>query len=272
MAIFTRFLPGQKAAPRSEAVEDAANWQRPTSLFRPAPIGVRPRRAAHVHVRARDGERRAREPVPEDGRAGLHDVRLLPPRAPGRAAAELRLRARLPARRRRHRQRGRAQPAAALLQLARFGRARDRLPGARDGDPARAVLAQVRARPGVAAQVDRRLRRADGVRHARRRRVAGLDDDLQRRHGVHPRPGDGDDRHRCAWRLDHLPHGAGRAEDAPTPGEVEDAGADVRRGEDPAAGRRGARRGRRRSSSASAPGMVAAGRHGRAGRRHGVHR
>ena len=32
---------------------------------------------------------------------GLHDVGLLPPRAPGRAAAELRLRARLPARRRR---------------------------------------------------------------------------------------------------------------------------------------------------------------------------
>jgi flagellar protein FlaJ len=39
MAAFTRFFPGRSAAgARSEAVEDAANWQRPTSLFRPAPI------------------------------------------------------------------------------------------------------------------------------------------------------------------------------------------------------------------------------------------
>src|SRR5438105_9436297 len=37
MALLTRFQRGAKAAPRSEAVEDAANWQRPTSLFRPAP-------------------------------------------------------------------------------------------------------------------------------------------------------------------------------------------------------------------------------------------
>jgi flagellar protein FlaJ len=36
MAIFTRFLPGAKAPPRSDNIEDAANWQRPTSLFRPA--------------------------------------------------------------------------------------------------------------------------------------------------------------------------------------------------------------------------------------------
>ncbi len=36
MAILTRILPGQKVQ-RSEAVEEAANWQRPTSLFRPAP-------------------------------------------------------------------------------------------------------------------------------------------------------------------------------------------------------------------------------------------
>ncbi|HZP56757.1 MAG TPA: hypothetical protein VFC53_04290 [Dehalococcoidia bacterium] len=39
MAFFTRFMPGMlaKSPPRSQAVEDAANWQRPTSLFRPAP-------------------------------------------------------------------------------------------------------------------------------------------------------------------------------------------------------------------------------------------
>ena len=38
MAIFfTKFLPGQKVETRSEAVVDAANWQRPTSLFRPTP-------------------------------------------------------------------------------------------------------------------------------------------------------------------------------------------------------------------------------------------
>jgi flagellar protein FlaJ len=37
MALLTRFMPGSKTPPRSEAVEDAANWQRPTSLFRPAP-------------------------------------------------------------------------------------------------------------------------------------------------------------------------------------------------------------------------------------------
>jgi flagellar protein FlaJ len=36
VAILTRILPGQKVQ-RSEAVEEAANWQRPTSLFRPAP-------------------------------------------------------------------------------------------------------------------------------------------------------------------------------------------------------------------------------------------
>ncbi len=35
MALLTRILPGQKVR-RSEAVEEAANWQRPTSLFRPA--------------------------------------------------------------------------------------------------------------------------------------------------------------------------------------------------------------------------------------------
>jgi len=39
MAIFTRFMPGsQKGSPRSAAVEDAANWQRATSLFRPEPM------------------------------------------------------------------------------------------------------------------------------------------------------------------------------------------------------------------------------------------
>lgn len=37
MAILTRFRNAEKAAPRSEAVAEAANWQRPTSLFRPAP-------------------------------------------------------------------------------------------------------------------------------------------------------------------------------------------------------------------------------------------
>ena len=36
MALLTRFRGGAKVA-RSEAVEEAANWQRPTSLFRPAP-------------------------------------------------------------------------------------------------------------------------------------------------------------------------------------------------------------------------------------------
>lgn len=36
MAILAKWMPGQKAAKRSEAVEEAANWQRPTSLFRPA--------------------------------------------------------------------------------------------------------------------------------------------------------------------------------------------------------------------------------------------
>jgi len=36
MAILTRFMPGTKAPARSENVEDAANWQRSTSLFRPA--------------------------------------------------------------------------------------------------------------------------------------------------------------------------------------------------------------------------------------------
>ena len=41
MAIFEKVLPGKwgKQTPsRSVAVEDAANWQRPTSLFRPAPV------------------------------------------------------------------------------------------------------------------------------------------------------------------------------------------------------------------------------------------
>lgn len=38
MAIFTRFLPGQKAVRRSDNIEDAANWQRSTSLFKPAPL------------------------------------------------------------------------------------------------------------------------------------------------------------------------------------------------------------------------------------------
>lgn len=39
MAVLMRFLPGQKADRRSDAIEDAANWQRPSSLFKPAPIG-----------------------------------------------------------------------------------------------------------------------------------------------------------------------------------------------------------------------------------------
>jgi flagellar protein FlaJ len=38
MAFFTRFMPGQKTLARSDAVEDAANWQRSTSLFKPQPI------------------------------------------------------------------------------------------------------------------------------------------------------------------------------------------------------------------------------------------
>jgi flagellar protein FlaJ len=37
MAIFTRFMPGAKPEARSEAIEDAANWQRPTSFFKPQP-------------------------------------------------------------------------------------------------------------------------------------------------------------------------------------------------------------------------------------------
>jgi len=37
MAVFARFFPGAaKAPPRSDNIEEAANWQRPTSLFRPA--------------------------------------------------------------------------------------------------------------------------------------------------------------------------------------------------------------------------------------------
>jgi flagellar protein FlaJ len=36
MAVFARFFPGTKAPARSDNIEDAANWQRPTSLFRPA--------------------------------------------------------------------------------------------------------------------------------------------------------------------------------------------------------------------------------------------
>lgn len=38
MAIFTRFLPGPKAGVRSDNIEEAANWQRSTSLFKPAPL------------------------------------------------------------------------------------------------------------------------------------------------------------------------------------------------------------------------------------------
>jgi flagellar protein FlaJ len=39
MAILTKFLPGgAKQKTRSEAIEEAANWQRPTSLFNPAPV------------------------------------------------------------------------------------------------------------------------------------------------------------------------------------------------------------------------------------------
>lgn len=38
MAILTRFMPGSRKPARSEAIEVAANWQRPTSLFRPAPV------------------------------------------------------------------------------------------------------------------------------------------------------------------------------------------------------------------------------------------
>src|SRR5437016_2524007 len=37
MAILTRFRPGGSAPARSEAIEDAANWQRPTSFFKPQP-------------------------------------------------------------------------------------------------------------------------------------------------------------------------------------------------------------------------------------------
>jgi archaellum biogenesis protein FlaJ (TadC family) len=38
MAIFTKFMPGRaKKEARSEAIEDAANWQRSVSLFNPAP-------------------------------------------------------------------------------------------------------------------------------------------------------------------------------------------------------------------------------------------
>src|SRR6185295_13057833 len=36
MAILTRLRPGTKAPTCSDNIEDAANWQRPTSLFRPA--------------------------------------------------------------------------------------------------------------------------------------------------------------------------------------------------------------------------------------------
>jgi flagellar protein FlaJ len=36
MAVFARFLPGPKTPARSDNIEEAANWQRPTSLFRPA--------------------------------------------------------------------------------------------------------------------------------------------------------------------------------------------------------------------------------------------
>ena len=38
MAILTRFMQGQKAPAQSDAITDAANWQRSTSLFRPASI------------------------------------------------------------------------------------------------------------------------------------------------------------------------------------------------------------------------------------------
>lgn len=40
MAFFTRFMPGAagKAPARSQVIEDAANWQRSTSLFRPASV------------------------------------------------------------------------------------------------------------------------------------------------------------------------------------------------------------------------------------------
>ena len=209
MAIFTRFLPGPKAGRAQRQHRGGRELAAIDVAVQARAARIRPRRAAHVHVGAGDGERRTREPLPEDRRAGVHDVGLLPPRPPRGAAAELRLRARLPARRRLDRERDRAQPPAALLELAFVGRAGDRLPRARDRDRARQVLAQVRARPGVAAQVDRRVRRPDGVGHAGRRRLAGLDDDLQRRHGVHPGAGGGDDRHRGARRLDHLPHVAG---------------------------------------------------------------
>jgi len=37
MAVLTRFRPGHGTPQRSDAIEDAANWQRPTSLFRPVP-------------------------------------------------------------------------------------------------------------------------------------------------------------------------------------------------------------------------------------------
>jgi flagellar protein FlaJ len=38
MAILTKFMPGNKTPARSEAIEEAANWQRPVSMFKPAPI------------------------------------------------------------------------------------------------------------------------------------------------------------------------------------------------------------------------------------------
>lgn len=37
MALLTKFMPGAKSPTRSDAIEDAANWQRPVSMFRPAP-------------------------------------------------------------------------------------------------------------------------------------------------------------------------------------------------------------------------------------------
>ena len=39
MAIFTRFMPGGRTqSAQSDAVADAAHWQSPSSLFKPAPI------------------------------------------------------------------------------------------------------------------------------------------------------------------------------------------------------------------------------------------
>ena len=143
MAIFTRFMPGATKKVRAQRGRRGRGELAAPDVAVPARARSSTTSSTQLtYMSALATANVGRENLfQKTARARLHDVGLLPPRPPRRAATELRLRARLPARRRRDGQRGREEPAAAVLELALVRRAGDRVPRARDRDPARAVLA-----------------------------------------------------------------------------------------------------------------------------------